>query len=533
VDYNNTGVPSTYAVFPTNQLISMRFTDPIDTDMSGAVIFATQPGTGWAGPPVDIAAAWGQDPSVSRKLQDLSMDLGTAVLPFTTVRATKVADKDSVVPGEVLTYTIRVSNAGHTPVAANTLLIQDTLDQHVEFIKGSTALIIDGNADNAVAVPDSISGTPFPLDGGGYYIPNELRRRGGTADLQFQVLVNDAFELDGSTSVVNTGNVTQTGATKELPFSVETPIFFPSPSAAPSVSPSSSPSATPSASPSSSPSSSPSAVPNAPPSVSPTSSPTVSPTSLPSVSPTSSPNVFPSSAPSESHVTPTLPPTLAASVLLDVESKSSTKQNCLQDEWTEAGNAGDLDCTSDEVLVEELSSLPNSCVPGTTVAVTVNVKIRVNGSKYDVGWYVAVDNGDALEGTCTAAGFQNANAETTYSVDATTEGDGGVVSFCDFEIENDNKCGDVLLYSNVESASVWVPLLVETEVPCLDENDDGALDLTLCVSWRTEEMDVSCSLDEEIKVGIYPSSTSACHCETYDVPQITVVTVQDVVAPCS
>ena len=65
VDYNNTGITSEYKVFPTQQLVSRKLVDKSDSDMSGAVIFATVPGTGTSGTPVNLAAAWGQNPDVS------------------------------------------------------------------------------------------------------------------------------------------------------------------------------------------------------------------------------------------------------------------------------------------------------------------------------------------------------------------------------------------------------------------------------------------------------------------------------------
>lgn len=66
VDYNNTGDINQYVKFPTQQLSSVKFSDKVDSDMSGAVIFATQNGTGVYGIPVDIAAAWGQNSEVSK-----------------------------------------------------------------------------------------------------------------------------------------------------------------------------------------------------------------------------------------------------------------------------------------------------------------------------------------------------------------------------------------------------------------------------------------------------------------------------------
>jgi hypothetical protein len=59
VDYQNKGL--SISNFTVKALASIRLSDP-DKDMSGASIFATKPGTGKDGQPVDIAVAWGQDP---------------------------------------------------------------------------------------------------------------------------------------------------------------------------------------------------------------------------------------------------------------------------------------------------------------------------------------------------------------------------------------------------------------------------------------------------------------------------------------
>ena len=97
-----------------------------------------------------------------------------------------------------------------------------------------------------------------------------------------------------------------------------------------------------------------------------------------------------------------------------------------------------------------------------------------------------------------------------------------------------NQCGDVVLMQDnkVGTATVWVPLLVDVDIPCVDDNLDGTLDLSMCLTWRTDEMDVACAIDGDLTTGLYPSSGSACHCETYEVPTIKVVTVQDDVAHC-
>jgi hypothetical protein len=105
-----------------NELEGKIITDTADTDMSGALIFATKQGTGQNGTPVRIAACWGQNPAevgLNRDDQDRSLDLGTVVLPFPTIKVSKTVellndnDEDGKIsPGDDLLYRIRVSNVG-------------------------------------------------------------------------------------------------------------------------------------------------------------------------------------------------------------------------------------------------------------------------------------------------------------------------------------------------------------------------------------------------------------------------------------
>jgi hypothetical protein len=55
IDYKNIG--SRYTKLPMKKLQSARIRDKADTDMSGEIIFATKPGTGPSGIPVDFITA--------------------------------------------------------------------------------------------------------------------------------------------------------------------------------------------------------------------------------------------------------------------------------------------------------------------------------------------------------------------------------------------------------------------------------------------------------------------------------------------
>jgi hypothetical protein len=105
IDYANTG--KDLVTRSVKYLESIIITDTTDKDMSGASVWAVQKGQARDGAPVDIALAWGQNPAVSDPSQELSLDMGTTVPPFTMVSAAKTVDKTIVNPGEEMTYTIR------------------------------------------------------------------------------------------------------------------------------------------------------------------------------------------------------------------------------------------------------------------------------------------------------------------------------------------------------------------------------------------------------------------------------------------
>jgi len=232
IDYTNSGNITACEIQKIKKLESIRIrASNAKKDMSGALIFATK----WDGnplsepninaAPVDIASAWGQDASVSGPSQEISMDLGTVTVPFTTIRVTKKADADSVVPGSNLMYTIRVVNVGQTNVPANTFKIVDPELDSATYIVGSTKYSTDGGV-SSMNVPDDKIGTPFPLDGEGLMNLFEMKRRGGAHEISFTVKV-EPTQLTKS-SIVNSGWVDEPGRPNQHFTCVTQLTFLPS-----------------------------------------------------------------------------------------------------------------------------------------------------------------------------------------------------------------------------------------------------------------------------------------------------------------
>jgi uncharacterized repeat protein (TIGR01451 family) len=139
-----------------------------------------------------ISAAWGEDPTVAAPGNPY-IDAGTPVLPFPvpTLKKTSAIINDLAPPGlsvgDTVQYTVEIDNKSLLPLG-NTVVI-DAPSANLAYVAGSTTL-------NGVPVPDSASGTAFPLDAPGYTIPVILH--GGTSIFQYQATVA------GSGSVSNT-----------------------------------------------------------------------------------------------------------------------------------------------------------------------------------------------------------------------------------------------------------------------------------------------------------------------------------------
>jgi uncharacterized repeat protein (TIGR01451 family) len=222
IDYQNKGF--NISKFPVKALQSIRVSDPVDKDMSGASIFAVKNGTGIEGPPVDIAVAWGQDPAVSRPNQPISMDMGTVTLPFTNVKVAKLVSKVFINAGDELLYTIRVANVGQKQVYANDLTVKDSLDSDVTYIPGSTVMKYMFGGNDIIAIPDGATGTKFPLDEEGFVIPTQIPRRGGSLDISFKVKVAPTLS-ENKSKVVNSGFVKQKVGL-DLPFEATSFVIF-------------------------------------------------------------------------------------------------------------------------------------------------------------------------------------------------------------------------------------------------------------------------------------------------------------------
>jgi hypothetical protein len=211
-------------------------------------------------------------------------------------------------------------------------------------------------------------------------------------------------------------------------------------------------------------------------------------------------------------------------------------EGCMQTNWEDAGNKQNLVCRAKEVYLESVTSSRLSCNLGATVKLNLTAVIHFNAARYDPGWYVATDGGDALRGSCDINGLVEGYHNYVVSDGGKTVG--SVKWNSDFKGGND-KCGDVLIDGG-GGADISVPFIRNVDMKCVDENNNGNLDFSVCFSWRVPGSDEFCTLSRTdprtkgTEADLYPGTPSKCFCARYDVPTITVVkpTSPDVINPC-
>lgn len=147
------------------EFVNARVFDPNDRDQTGMLLYICD---GSVAGGAQLVAAWGQDPE-SASIAEPGLDLGTTAPPAATFEAGKTYDliddldgDGKADAGDALRYTIVVRNASR--VNLPNVVVSDTVPLHTTYLL-STTTVATGTA--TIDLPDSSSGTPFPLDDGG------------------------------------------------------------------------------------------------------------------------------------------------------------------------------------------------------------------------------------------------------------------------------------------------------------------------------------------------------------------------------
>lgn len=188
--------------------------------------------------------------------------------------------------------------------------------------------------------------------------------------------------------------------------------------------------------------------------------------------------------------------------------------SCLEDRTVALGYSGHVNCTANDlefVAVGLGTQGPGCLAVGDTASIRLRTAISSNTgqTRYDIGLWFAQDGGTAENGDCVrdylfpvATILNNC---TFPNVDLSS-GDGPFFNddgdFCG-DIEK-GTCGDVSYVTDFP-AGEFAPF------PCLDDDNNGFLNIGSCISWGNnvdQVGGVSCSGDAEIGAG----EASKCNC---------------------
>jgi hypothetical protein len=197
-----------------------------------------------------------------------------------------------------------------------------------------------------------------------------------------------------------------------------------------------------------------------------------------------------------------------------------TTTDCLYDKYKTAGNDGKLVCAMKNVYLDKVASLKRgSCQEGSPVMVDLKASMIFKSGRYDVGWYIGMDGGSALKGSCAVSTLEPTKKYSVVASPGSSQVVGKVTWNNDslpIAFDKNDACGDVFINAGTGVVDIS-DLLVNQDLTCVDKNDDGNLDFGICFTFRTALNDAKCDPSAPI-----PSKEQTCYCARYDIPQISV-----------
>ena len=159
-----------------------------------------------------------------------------------------------------------------------------------------------------------------------------------------------------------------------------------------------------------------------------------------------------------------------------------------------------LNCTANDVGIAVAvaeSPVIDGCDDGPNDTATFNLLADLQSTateRYDIGIYLALDAGNARTGNCSVS-------DLTVPPGSHLEGS-----------QND-QCGDIASGALLDNVLVGEMITV----PCVDEDNNGLLDISSCVSWDNQADD-----DCEGPLDTQPNTKAKCRCERITVTNIPV-----------
>ncbi len=203
---SDTSYPWAIGAVPINPIVAKN-------DQTGLLLYTLDSS-------VKLAVAWGQDPQTSEAGAP-GLDVGTSVPPmpeFTAGKDGLLYDDDDnpangysgdldgdgyISPGDEIVWPIAVYNVSRIPVPD--VVVSDTIPADTTYVPQSTYI-------GTTHIPDNTSGTPYPLDEGGYNVGTLMP--GHDVTVTFRVIIDDYAQLTpGTLAIYNNGTARALGWT--------------------------------------------------------------------------------------------------------------------------------------------------------------------------------------------------------------------------------------------------------------------------------------------------------------------------------
>lgn len=182
---------------------------------------------------------------------------------------------------------------------------------------------------------------------------------------------------------------------------------------------------------------------------------------------------------------------------------------CLQD-----AAPFEVHCKADDVKISQLFAVQvfDGCAgPQDTATVRLVFKTEVQAAeRFDLGYYLALDGGDALTGTC-QRDYLPPPLYYAPTEAALLSGYGPYPNI-DGDLCGDGRRGWPMhrVVTDAAHPMGYVPVVL----PCVDNNHNGRLDVSYCATWKNADHEDSCTGMDQAGV---PQTASGCKCGVLDI----------------
>lgn len=163
-------------------------------ELSGAIVFATEKGSGVGGFGVNIAGAWGRNPAVPNENHSRggpSFKGGVTLLPYDVFGKSTKKGPGTVKAGEQIDYEIVIENLGPLEYGPGEFNILDELPFGLTYIEGSLEYSSTAGSTWETLDNDLTGNSIYQLDEGGLPGPYLLPAHGGVHMIRYSTLTED------------------------------------------------------------------------------------------------------------------------------------------------------------------------------------------------------------------------------------------------------------------------------------------------------------------------------------------------------